>query len=182
VLGLSVSSHLFGRSDDEAWDEGRLSKVRAQAVSGTACARVARTLGLPDRLRATAPEGIGRSVDTLLAAERVLAAVAEAVIGACYVVHGYGATADAVVEAWGGQIEQALAESADAKSELQERLARRGTTVHYIVVEQAGPPHDRRFAVQALVEGDVLGRGSGRSKKDAEQAAAAEALAGLGER
>jgi ribonuclease III len=180
VLGLSLSSYLFGRSDEEEWDEGRLSKVRAQAVSGTACARVARALGLADRLRATAPAGVGRSVETLAATERVLAAVAEAAIGACYLVHGYATTAEAVIEAWTAEIEQALAESADAKSELQERLARQGTTVHYIVVEQEGPPHDRRFAVQAVVDGEIVGHGAGRSKKDAEQAAAAQALAAPG--
>jgi ribonuclease-3 len=180
VLGLSVSSYLFGRSDEEAWDEGRLSKVRAQAVSGTACARVARALGLAERLRATAPASVGRSVEALTTTERVLGAVAEAAIGACYLVHGYATTAEAVMEAWAPEIERALAESADAKSELQERLARRGTTVHYIVVEQEGPPHDRRFAVQAVVDGEIVGRGTGRSKKDAEQAAAAEALVGPG--
>jgi ribonuclease III len=176
VLGLAVTSHLYSRSDQEEWDEGRLSKTRAQAVSGASCARVAVALGLPDRLRAAAPPDADRTIESLVGTERVLAGSTEAVIGACFVVHGFDATAEAVLEAWAGEIERALAESVDAKSVLQERLARRGATVSYEVVGQDGPPHDRRFAVHAVVAGDVVGRGAGRSKKDAEQAAAAEAL------
>jgi ribonuclease-3 len=55
-------------------------------------------------------------------------------------------------------------------------LARRGATVDYIVVDETGPPHDRTFSVAAQVNGDPVARGSGRSKKDAEQAAAEAAL------
>jgi ribonuclease III len=64
----------------------------------------------------------------------------------------------------------------DFKSELQERLARNGDTVDYKVASEIGPPHDRRFEIRATVGGDELGVGSGRSKKEAEQAAARLAL------
>jgi ribonuclease-3 len=64
----------------------------------------------------------------------------------------------------------------DHKSALQERLAREGATVSYDVISEAGPPHDRRFEVSALVGGSVIGQGSGRSKKAAEQEAAARAI------
>jgi ribonuclease-3 len=64
----------------------------------------------------------------------------------------------------------------DFKSALQEELARRGATVSYEVVRETGPPHDRWFEVAAAVADEILGHGSGRSKKDAEQAAASEAL------
>ena len=64
----------------------------------------------------------------------------------------------------------------DFKSALQELLAREGARVTYEVAREAGPPHDRRFEVAASVDGEVIGRGQGRSKKAAEQAAAAEAL------
>ena len=64
----------------------------------------------------------------------------------------------------------------DFKSELQERLARNGETVDYEVASEAGPAHDRRFEIRATVAGDELGVGSGRSKKEAEQAAARLAL------
>jgi ribonuclease-3 len=84
-----------------------------------------------------------------------------------------------VVEAFTPEIEQALERPADFKSALQERLARRGAVVAYDVTAEEGPPHERRFEVAAVVEGEELARGSGRSKKEAEQAAAESALDGL---
>jgi ribonuclease-3 len=115
-------------------------------------------------------------VETLLASERTLASVCEAVIGACYLSHGFEPTSRAVVEAFGEEVEQATRERLDFKSELQERLARDGETVSYEVTGEEGPPHDRRFEVRATVDGDEIGTGSGRSKKEAEQAAARRAL------
>jgi ribonuclease III len=112
--------------------------------------------------------------------ERVLASVIEAVIGACYLAFGYERTSAAVVEAFAPEIEQALVSPADFKSALQERLARRGAVVRYDVVAEDGPPHDRVFEVAASVAGEEIARGSGRSKKDAEQAAAASAMETLG--
>jgi ribonuclease-3 len=101
------------------------------------------------------------------------------VIGACYLQFGYERTAEAVVEAFTPEIEQALERPADFKSALQERLARRGAVVAYDVTAEEGPPHERRFEVAAVVEGEELARGAGRSKKEAEQAAAESALDGL---
>jgi ribonuclease-3 len=63
-----------------------------------------------------------------------------------------------------------------SNTQLQERLAQRGESVAYEVVHTEGPPHDRTFEVQATVSGEPVARGSGRSKKDAEQAAARAAL------
>jgi ribonuclease-3 len=117
---------------------------------------------------------------SLVRTERVLASVVEAVIGACYLAHGFEATAEAVTEAFEPELEDALAHPGDAKSALQELLARRGQVVEYAVTAERGPPHDRTFDVAADVAGERLGRGSGRSKKDAEQAAAQAALAHLG--
>ena len=178
VLGLAVSTHLFPRLEQHG--AGRLTKVRAQAVSGRSCRAVAERLGIPERLRAAAPaEVAGPATDALAHTERVLASVIEAVIGACYLAYGYEETADAVVEAFSPEIERALEHPADFKSALQERLARRGAVVGYEVTAEEGPPHDRRFEVAAVVAGEELARGTGRSKKDAEQAAAAAALDSL---
>lgn len=175
VLGLSVASELFGDLGDA--DIGELTKIHNQAVSGRACAEVARRLGFAEQLREREPgEGSGVPVETLIASERTMASICEAVIGACYLAHGFGDTAMAVVEAFAGEIDHARSERLDFKSELQERLARDGTTVSYEVVREAGPPHDRTFEVRATVSGDELGLGSGRSKKEAEQAAAERAL------
>lgn len=178
VLGLAVASELYRTSPDA--DIGELTKIHNQAVSGRACANVARDLEFIERLRERAPEGgAGVPVETLASSERTLASVCEAVIGACYLGHGFEVTAEAVVASFGGEIDYARSERVDFKSELQERLARNGTTVSYEVVREAGPPHDRLFEVRARVAGDEVGTGSGRSKKEAEQAAAAKALEGL---
>jgi ribonuclease III len=175
VLGLAVASLLYQEHPDA--DIGELTKILNQAVSGRACAEVAREMELPEQLAAEAPsEGDGLPVETLLGSERTLASVCEAVIGACYLAHGYEDTARAVVEAFSGEVEDATQRRLDFKSELQERLARDGETVFYEVASEDGPPHDRRFEIRATVGGDELGVGSGRSKKEAEQAAAQEAL------
>ena len=176
VLGLAVTTSLFPRLEAERYGAGRLTKIRAQAVSGPSCKAVAVRIGVPERLRAQAPAGVGQSAATLVETERVLASVIEAVIGAVYLHNGYDRTAEAVVEAFMPEIEQALDHPVDFKSTLQERLARRGLTVDYEVTAELGPPHDRTFEVAAVIEGETLGSGSGRSKKHAEQAAARAAL------
>jgi ribonuclease-3 len=179
VLALAVTAHLYPRLEADRHGPGRLTKIRAQAVSGRSCRAVAERLGLPERLIAAAPPGAPASVSSLVATERVLASVIEAVIGACYLAFGYDRTADAVVEAFSREIDFALEHQVDYKSALQELLARRGALVSYDVVDEQGPPHDRVFSVSARIEGVEAGRGSGRSKKDAEQEAAQAALEAL---
>ena len=176
VLGLAVTAHLYPRLEAERYGAGRLTKIRAQTVSGPSCRAVADRLGVPDLLAAAAPEGVGQSASTLVSTERVLASVIEAVIGACYINAGYERTAEAVVEAFMPEIEHALEHPVDFKSTLQERLAQRGETVEYAVTAELGPPHDRTFEVVASVSGRPVGTGSGRSKKHAEQEAARAAL------
>ncbi len=175
VLALAVSSYLYPLLAE--YGVGRLTKVRAQAVSGAACAEVALDLGVPERLREHAPEGDERGFESLLASERVLSSVTEAVIGAVYLGLGYDRVADPVVAAFASQIDEALNHSADFKSVLQERVARRGAVVDYAIVEETGPPHDRHFVIAARVKGREVGRGEGRTKKIAEQEAAARGLA-----
>jgi ribonuclease-3 len=181
VLGLAVTTHLFPRLDADRFGPGRLTKIRAQAVSGRSCRAVAERLGVPERLRTAAPASAAAGIEALISTERVLASVIEAVIGACYLAFGYDATAEAVVAAFEPEIEDALERPVDHKSALQELLARRGSLVSYDVIDEQGPPHDRTFSVSARI-GDVeVGRGVGRSKKDAEQEAALVALEALEE-
>jgi ribonuclease-3 len=177
VLGLSVTTHLFPLLDADTYGAGRLTKIRAQAVSGRSCRDVAERLGLPERLRAAAPAEVApQTLEALVSTERVLASVIEAVIGACYLHAGYDRTAEAVVDAFSPEIEHALTHPVDFKSTLQERLAQRGEAVEYEVTAELGPPHDRTFEVLASVDGRPVGTGSGRSKKHAEQEAARAAL------
>jgi ribonuclease-3 len=180
VLSLAVSTHLYPRF--ERHGAGRLTKVRAQAVSGPSCARVARGLGVPDELRAAAPEGTtGRSAELLVGSERVLASICEAIIGAAYLAFGFERTCGATVESFRAEIEDALEHPVDYKSVLQERLARRAEIVTYRTVSEEGPAHDRSFIAVAEVEGEELGRGEGKTKKSAEQEAALHALDALEE-
>jgi ribonuclease-3 len=130
-------------------------------------------------LLVAAPPEAAASAVTLVRTERVLASVIEAVIGACFLAFEYERTADAVVEAFTPEIEEALEHPVDFKSALQERLARRGALVTYDVIEEQGPPHDRTFEIKATIGGVEVGRGTGRSKKDAEQVAAQAALEAL---
>ena len=176
VLGLAVTTHLFPRLEADRFGPGRLTKIRAQAVSGRSCRAVAERIGVPERLRAAAPADAATGVQALICTERVLASVIEAVIGGCYLAYGYETTAAAVVTAFSSEIEDALEHPVDYKSALQERLARRGEVVSYDVVDEQGPPHDRTFKVSATVDGEKIGCGVGRSKKDAEQEAAQTAL------
>jgi ribonuclease-3 len=179
VLGLAIAEHLFRRYPEA--DIGRLTKMHGQAVSGRACAEVAQALGVPELLRDAEPPVLvgGIEAASLLESERALASVCEAVIGACYMHYGFEGTAEATVAAFGHEIGIASERLLDFKSALQERLARNGARVRYEVSGESGPPHDRVFEVTASVDGEVVGTGSGRSKKSAEQAAAEEALQAL---
>jgi ribonuclease-3 len=173
VLALSVTRDLYPRLEARRSGAGRLTKIRAQVVSRRSCATVARRLGIDRRLAESAPDSAPQE---LTRTESVLAEVMEAVIGACFLHFGFETTADGVAEAFEPEIVDAMAGADDFKSSLQELLARRGQLVAYRVIEERGPPHDRVFEVAAIVEDREVGRGSGRSKKDAEQAAAQSAL------
>jgi len=180
VLGLALAAEVFRRF--AAQDSGRLTKILNQSVSGSACAEVGRAVGVPQMLRDSAPSetGTGIPVEVLIGAERPLPEITEALIGACFVAHGFERTAAAVASAFGPQIEFAARTRVDFKSALQELLARRGARVTYAVLSEAGPPHARTFEVAAMLDGKQVGCGEGRSKKIAEQAAAEEALERLG--
>lgn len=179
VLGLAVSTDLYPRLADAT--AGDLTKIRAQAVSGAACARVALALDVPRRLTEHAPADAEIRIDELLAAQRVLASICEAVIGACYLQFGYARTAEAVVQAFAHEVSEARENPVDFKSHLQERLARHGDKPNYVLISSDGPPHDMRFVCGVEIRGERYGTGSGRSKKEAEQAAAGAALLRLDE-
>jgi ribonuclease-3 len=180
VLGLAVASALFDRFPEV--HSGGLTKIRNQAVSGVSCAGVGRLLGVPEMLRSVEPTEAPSAIpaEVLLDSERPLPEATEALIGACFVAFGFERTAAAVAAAFAPRIEHVEENLIDFKSALQVMLAKRGARVSYEVVAEAGPPHQRTFEVVAIVDSEKVGGGSGRSKKAAEQAAAEEALKGLG--
>jgi ribonuclease-3 len=179
VLSLAVSTHIYPRFPE--FGAGRLTKLRAQAVSREACAEVGRRLGVVERLRTAAPAGVGKNADVLVGSDRILASVCEAIIGAAYLMFGFERVAPAIVEAFEDQVEDALENPVDFKSLLQEHLARRSELVVYRIDQETGPPHDRSFTAVAEVNGGEIGRGAGKTKKSAEQEAASVALESFGE-
>src|SRR6202140_3136285 len=94
VLALAVTTHLYPRLEAESFGAGRLTKIRAQAVSGPSCRAVADRLKVPERLAAAAPVGMEASAAAQGVTERVLGSGIEAVIGACYLQAGYERTAE----------------------------------------------------------------------------------------
>jgi ribonuclease-3 len=173
VLELAIARALYDRFPD--FTEGRMAKVRSHVVSRASCAVVARELDLGSRLN-----GDSADAERLATNRNVLAALLEAALAALYLEHGFEAVEPAVVEAFEPRIEYALSGFVDHKTELQEQLARSSRSVAYTTLKVEGPPHDRSFTAAAVVDGEVLGTGTGRSKKDAEQQAAKEALLALG--
>ena len=177
VLDVAIARHLYLEHPD--FDEGRMTKVLAHVRSRTACAAVAAWLGLGRRLRAQGQAMRADEVESLSDNVKVQAAVLEAALGALFLENSLEPIAPAIVDAFSGQIEFALTNSFDAKTELMELLGKTGRKAVYQVLEAAGPPHDRTFVCAVLVDGEQLGSGRGKTKKDAEQEAAREALATL---
>ena len=183
LVGAEVAEALFHRFPEKS--EGDLSRLRARLVNGQALARCAERLELGRHLRVSdnADRSGARTRST------VLAGAFEALVGALYLDRGAGAArsfikkhvlAPADVE----ERAAALAEGGENyKSRLQEHVqARRPVQPAYRVAEREGPPHARRFTVEALIDGEPLGRGTAASKQKAEQAAAREALERLSEK
>ncbi|MGI8422208.1 MAG: ribonuclease III [Gaiellaceae bacterium] len=174
VLELAVAAALYDRYPDRS--EGQLTKIRAQAVSRVACAVVARELDLGRRLRERGEELKGDEAASLSRNQRILAAVLEAALGALVLEHGFDRIRDAVVAAFDGRLEHALVSPLDHKTALQEALGRDGRRASYSVLEVDGPPHERTFHCAVSIDGEQAGTGTARSKKEAEQEAAREAL------
>lgn len=182
VLGLAIAGDLYERLP--GLDAGELTKILNQAVSGTSCAAVGRAIGIPEMLLEADPgvaDGKQTSARLLLEGERPLPEITEAMIGSCFLAFGYDRTAAAVVEAFSDRIEVVKTTRTDFKSALQEAVAKNGEIVEYVVIGSSGPAHQRIYEVGVKLGGEEIGRGSGRSKKAAGQAAAAAGLESLGE-
>ncbi len=180
VLALAIAADIYERFAELG--AGELTKIHNHAVSGVSCAEVGRELGVPAMLEEAEPQAEEAiPAEVLLGGSRPLPEVTEALIGACFVAFGFERVAAAVVAAFAVRVEYATEAPVDAKSALQELLARRRARVSYAVIAESGPAHRRTFEVEALVDAERVGTGAGRSKKAAEQMAAEEALKRLGD-
>lgn len=175
VLGLAVTDHLYHAFP--TLPEGDLARVRAAVVSTLALAPVGLSLGLGEALLL----GRGEESSGGRAKGSILADGVEAVIGAVYLSAGYDGASEFVIDLVGARISEVAAEArlGDPKNRLQERAAQLGGSVPLYVVSERGPDHAKHFTAAVTINGDVLGAGEGRSKKDAERHAAIDALLAL---
>ena len=175
VLGLVVSDMLF-RAFAKA-DEGEMSRRLADLVRKEACADVARAIDLGEAIRLGASEanagGRGRTA--------ILADVCEALIGAVFVDGGYPAASALIERLWSERMRTPARPLRDSKTVLQEWAQARGLpTPAYREVERKGPDHDPEFRVTVELPDLAPAEGLGRSKRAAEQAAAAAMLTRAG--
>jgi ribonuclease-3 len=176
VLSLVVSEELatlLPRSP-----EGALSKHKARLVSESMLAGVARRLNLGSCLRLGRGEELskGREKDSMLAN------AVEAVIAAVHLDGGLEASRRVVARLFQHEFLEVATQQHrpgedDYKTQVQEWCQRRFDSLpSYAVVRESGPDHDKVFEVEVSIKGEVVGRGTGRSKKEAEQSAAKQAL------
>lgn len=178
VLGLVITAEIYDKFPDRS--EGELAKLKSAVVNTQALAKIARGM---------AAEGLGRYL--LLGRgelasggsqkANLLADGLESLLGATYVRHGHEVARDVVIKLFSELLDTAAALGAglDWKTSLQELAAARRLGVPSYVVSSTGPEHDKEFAARAVVNGLDYGEGTGRTKKEAEQGAAAAAYAAL---
>ncbi|HZD23253.1 MAG TPA: ribonuclease III [Acidimicrobiia bacterium] len=171
VLQLVVTDLLFESYPHLA--EGQMAKVRAAVVSRETLSDIARDLQVGAYVELAPSEEAtgGREKDS------ILADALEAIIGALYLDGGVDAARAMILRFWSDRVAERAKRPGvkDYKTRLQEHLAREGTRPSYEVVG-TGPDHDRRFTAVVSINGTEYGTGEGRSKKQAEQAAARVAL------
>jgi ribonuclease III len=176
IVSLIVSEQLWQRYPGE--DEGSLTTRRAAIVSARGLAPVAQRLELGSYLFL----GQGANLSGERARRSVLAGVFEAVTGAIYLEFGFERTRQWLLNVLAPEIEAhpPVASLKAPKSALQElSFARSGRPPHYRLVSEDGPPHDRQYVIEVVVDGQPMGRGEGRNRRDAETNAARQALAAL---
>jgi ribonuclease-3 len=173
VLDLVLAEHLFHTHPDLA--EGDLTKVKAVAVSEPVLAEVARELGVGLFLLLARGEEQSGGRDR----SSILADAMEAIFAAVYLDRGFRAARDLVLRLLGSRLRmiESREYEPDYKTVLQEKIQEvHRTPPTYRVVSQTGPDHDRTFVAEVRIGKTTLGSGTGKSKKQAEQAAARQAL------
>ena len=174
VLQLVVTDFLF--AEYPHLPEGEMAKVRAACVNRTELARIARRIQLGSDIR------LGKGEEATGGREKssILADALEAVLAAVYLDGGIVSARDVVLDHWQDLIREKATSPGrlDYKTRLQEVLAAQARVPAY-EVEGKGPDHARVFSATVAVDGQVIGSGTGRSKKEAQQSAASEALTGL---
>ena len=178
VLGLVVSTYMYKRFPK--MDEGELTKLRAYLVCETSLSKYARQIGLGKYIL------LGRGELLFGGRDRnsILADAFESVVGAYYLDQGLERVQKYLLDMMKEELEMTAKHGLcrDFKTRLQEMVQKDGVVeIVYQLVGAKGPDHDKVFDTTVLINGVVIGEGSGKSKKEAEQNAAKQALLKLGE-
>ena len=175
VLGLIVTEELYKRYPD--FDESRLSPLRSGVVNMRALADIARGLQLGQYIRL----GKGEEVTNGRDKNSLLADALEALIGAIYMQFGFDQCTEIVRKLITPTMDSAVARGAglDGKTALQELAASLGKGAPEYIVSEDGPDHDKNFTAIAMLSGQVMSEGTGKSKREAEQVAARAAYEAL---
>lgn len=178
VLGLVITAEIFGRYPDRS--EGDLAKLKSAVVNTQALADIARGL-TAEGLGSYLLLGRGEMASGGAQKANLLADGLESLLGATYIEHGHEVARKVVLGLFDPVLETAaeLGAGLDWKTSLQELSAARRIGVPSYVVTSTGPEHDKQFTARAMVNGTDYGAGVGRTKKEAEQQAAAAAYAAL---
>lgn len=177
IVGFVIAEEVYRRYP--SMPEGGMTRIKVSLVAGTVLAEVARNLGLADAIilgsseRGTGGRGMVSALEDCF----------EALVAALYLDAGLDVTREWVLSALGPRISEEVAESPEnPKSAFQELVQAHGESPTYRILGHVGPPHDRTFSAVVEVAGKVVGEGSGRSKKEAEAAAAKAAVEALAKR
>lgn len=173
VLELIVTDYLYNKYPDR--DEGELTAYRSALVNAVIIGEVAQTLGMNDFLLLSK----GEAKDAGRARSYILANTYEAYVGAVYIDQGYNVARDFIAKTLFGKIDTIVAKKLwrDAKSLVQEKSQEYlNVTPVYKVISEAGPDHDKHFTVGVFFGDEQVATGKGKSKQEAEQAAARSAL------
>jgi ribonuclease-3 len=178
VLGLVITAEIFAKYPDRT--EGELAKLKSAVVNTQALAQIAREL-TDDGLGSYLLLGRGELASGGAQKANLLADGLESLLGATYTEHGHEVARDVILRLFGELLETAanLGAGLDWKTSLQELSAARRIGVPSYILTSTGPEHDKYFTARAVVNGKDYGEGSGRTKKEAEQHAAAAAYAAL---
>lgn len=171
VLGIVVTDMIYRTYPHLS--EGEMARLRASVVNTVALADLARALGLGGHIRL----GKGEEASGGRGKDSVLADSFEAVVGAVYLDRGIDAATTALSPLFVERLEKSISTGRfDAKTALQETVVRAHAVLPVYRVAASGPDHDKRFTAHVYVDNELYGVGDGRSKKEAEQGAAREAL------
>ncbi len=179
IVSLIVSQYLYKKYP--YYPEGELTKIRAKVVCESSLAYIAEKINLGQYLLL----GKGEEATGGRTRESILGDASESLVGAVYMDSDFDTTKRFLLDKFENDLVHAVAKGSlfiDYKTDLQENLQRRKRSrIEYSVSKEEGPDHNKVFHIDVLIDNEVVGQGSGRNKKEAEQMAAKEALLVLGQ-